>query len=110
MTQNDGWIGPAPRIVSDEVAHTLVEGVIMIAKRHGWLDQDRNIFDWLEARLSGNKAITDTTDEAAEFMEKSLKALEESLARHGLSWEQYMRCARRHFEEQMKREENQSDR
>lgn len=48
----DGWAGPAPRILSDDDAHVFVEGVMVIAKNHGWLTQDKSIFDWLEERLS----------------------------------------------------------
>jgi len=51
-TDDDAWDGQAPRILSDEEAHCLVDGVMNIAKAHGWLDHDLNIFEWLEQKLS----------------------------------------------------------
>lgn len=48
---DDAWPGAAPRLLSDDDAHFFVWYIVDIAKRHGWLEQDKKITDWLEERL-----------------------------------------------------------
>jgi hypothetical protein len=48
----DGWAGPAPRALSNEEAHIFVEGMLVIAKRNGWLAQDKSVFDWVAGHLA----------------------------------------------------------
>lgn len=48
---DETWPGAVPRLLSDDDAHSFVWYVLDVVKRHGWMEQDKSIPDWLEERL-----------------------------------------------------------